>query len=53
MRGYSAILKAFLLEMKELEIIEYPDTLIDATVALLHNPQLLSVFVTIVFKKTK
>lgn len=52
-RGYSATLKAFLLEMKELEVMEYPDTLIDATMALLHNSQLLSVFVTIIFKKTK
>lgn len=38
--------------MKELEISEYPDSLIEATFAFLNNPELLSVFITIIFKKT-
>lgn len=51
--GYNIILRAFLLEMKALEIDQYPDSLIEASIALLGNTQLLSVFVTIVFLKTK
>lgn len=35
--GYNIILKAFLLEMKELDIVEYPDSLIDATLNLLNH----------------
>lgn len=36
--GYVNIIKAFLMEMKELEINEYPDSLIEATHSLLSNP---------------
>ena len=35
--GYNILLKAFLLEMKELDIIDYPDSLIEASMALLNN----------------
>ena len=45
-------MKAFLLEMKERDILMYPDSLVDASLSLLANSSLLSVFMTIVFKKT-
>lgn len=51
--GYKNILKAFLLEMKELDILEYPDALVEASLSLLNNNELLSIFVHIAFKKTK
>jgi hypothetical protein len=39
--------------MKELDIIDYPDSLIEASMALMNNPELASIFITIIFKKTK
>lgn len=36
--GYRCIVKSILLELKTRKITEYPDTLIDATVALVENP---------------
>eukprot|EP00347_Sterkiella_histriomuscorum_P013888 403362980 len=50
--GYRIILKAVLIEMKQRKITEYPDSLIDATMTLIHNTQLLNVFLQIVFLKT-
>lgn len=50
--GYQDILKAMLLELKEREIVSYPEALKDVTCAMLYNEKLLNVFVTIVFKKT-
>mmetsp|Transcript_34849 Transcript_34849/g.26015 ORF Transcript_34849/g.26015 Transcript_34849/m.26015 type:complete len:163 (+) Transcript_34849:2354-2842(+) len=38
--------------MKEWEVSEYPDPLIEASCSFLRNPQLLTVFVTTIFKKT-
>jgi hypothetical protein len=38
--------------MKELDVIDYPDSLIDAINNFLRNPELITVFVLIVFQKT-
>ena len=38
--------------MKSIEIAEYPDAFIEASQTFLNNPELLSVFVTMIFKKT-
>ena len=38
--------------MKERDVMFYPDALVEASLALINNEKLLSVFVTIVFKKT-
>ena len=39
--------------MKGMEVAEYPDAFIEASVTFLKNPTLLTAFVSIVFKKTK
>jgi hypothetical protein len=44
--------KAIIVELKERNINDYPDALVETTVTLVKNTQLLSVFVAIVFKKT-
>jgi len=46
------IVKSILVEMKERSILEYPDSLIDATMAIVQNPELLTVLMTIIFQKT-
>lgn len=38
--------------MKALEIFSYPDSLIEATLSFLHNTELLTVFISILFNKT-
>ena len=43
--GYRVIVKSVLIELKERNIADYPDSIIDATLALLQNTQLLNVFV--------
>ena len=50
--GYTKILKAILLEMKERDVSFYPEALKEATCALLANEKLVNVFVTIVFTRT-
>lgn len=35
--GYKEVLKAFLLEMKEIDIVDYPDSLVEASLAFLRN----------------
>lgn len=50
--GYSVILKSFLLELKARKVTEYPEVMLIASYALLHNNELLSVFLMIVFQKT-
>jgi len=39
--------------MKDLSILSYPDAFLEAALTFLSNPSLLTVFVTIIFKKTK
>ena len=39
--------------MNDLDINEFPDAFLDASVTFLNNPQLLTMFVNIIFKKTK
>lgn len=51
--GYTKIIKAIILEMKEREIQFYPEALKEATCALLANEKLVNVFVVIVFSKTQ
>jgi hypothetical protein len=38
--------------LKERAVTDYPDSLVDAMVALVQNPQLVTVFMTIIFLKT-
>ncbi|OMJ90926.1 hypothetical protein SteCoe_6590 [Stentor coeruleus] len=50
--GYKILLKAFLIEMKERLIIEYPEALISCACKVLYNPRMLNVMVKILFSKT-
>lgn len=50
--GYSLIIKSIFHQMKTREILEYPDSLVDATCALLANEKILQVLIEIIFKKT-
>ena len=50
--GYRVIVKSLLLELKMRKVTEYPDSLIDATTALIENPQLLTVVTNVVFLRT-
>jgi hypothetical protein len=50
--GYKLVVKSILLELKQRSINEYPDSLIDTTLELIQNPELLTVMMTIVFSKT-
>ena len=51
--GYVQILKAFTNQMKQLPVSKYSDEFVNAYIALLSNPALLTAFVQIIFKKTK
>ena len=51
--GYAKIIKTFLIELKERDIKAYPDSMVDASVALLDNPRLLNAFCGIILQKTK
>lgn len=46
------IVRSLLLELKQRSITEYPDSLIETTMELIQNPELLTVMMTIVFQKT-
>ena len=50
--GYKILFKAFLIEMKEREIIEYPEALISCACKILYNTKMLNVIVRIIFSKT-
>lgn len=50
--GYTQLLKALLCEMKKRAIMDYPDSLVDASIKILANEKLLNIFITILFKKT-
>lgn len=50
--GYKVLLKAFLIELKERAIAEYPEALVECTAILLQNVRLLNVMVRIIFSKT-
>jgi Protein of unknown function (DUF1765) len=50
--GYRQIVKSILIELKQRRITEYPDSLVEATLSLIENPELLTVLLTIVFQKT-
>ena len=47
--GYSLILKSFLLEMKQRNVFTYPDSLVEASLELLRNDKLITVFSPIIF----
>lgn len=51
--GYSKIVKTFLIELKEKDVKAYPDSMLDASVALLDNTRLLNPFCGIVLQKTR
>lgn len=50
--GYRCIVRSVLQELKSRKVNEYPDTLIEATFALVENTQLLTVMTNIIFLKT-
>ena len=50
--AYNPFLKAFLLELKERSIVEYPEILIDCACTLLYNLKMLNILVRILFSKT-
>ena len=51
--GYNTLIKSFLIELKRKDVKHYPEALISLSISLLKNEKLLSVFVTILFNKTK
>jgi len=51
--GYRVLLKSFLVELKNREILKYPVTLKQAAANILLNEKLLNVFVTLIYNKTK
>ena len=50
--GYKVLLSSFLIEMKEREVIEYPEALISCACKILCNPKMLNIMVRILFSKT-
>jgi Protein of unknown function (DUF1765) len=50
--GYRLIVRSVILELKQRPINEYSDSLIEATLALCSNSELVTVFMTIVFQRT-
>lgn len=50
--GYKVLLKAFLIEMKERNITEYPEALVKCACKILYNPKMLNIMVVILFSKT-
>lgn len=52
-QDYKYVLRAFLEEMQEMEVGDYPDAFIDASLNFLNNTSLLTTFVNVVFLKTK
>ena len=50
--GYRVIVKTILLEMKEREIVKYPDSLITVSGSLVKNTYLLASFMRLLFKRT-
>lgn len=51
--GYGEILHTFLIKFKDTEVNKLPDSLIDASIQLLHNNSIFSVFIEILLTKTK
>ena len=50
--GYGLIIRSFLIEMKSRKLAEYPVAMLQCSQSLLHNPDLLSLFVRLLFSKT-
>jgi len=50
--GYKFIVRSIIFELKTRPITELPDPLVDATLTLIKNTDLLSIFVTIIFSRT-
>ena len=50
--GYNVLIKNFLIEMKKRDLKKLPEALIDASVALLRNEKLLSIYIAIIYNKT-
>ena len=51
--GYTVLVKSFLSEMRHRDILDYPDDLKKAIDALLVNKNLLTIFVHMVFQRTR
>lgn len=51
--GYKILVNIFLTELKNKSILNYPESMKDASIALLLNEKLLNNFVIIVYKNTK
>ena len=51
--GYNILIKSFLIELKRRNVKHYPEALISVSTSLLKNEKLLSVFITILYNKTK
>ncbi len=50
--GYKMIVRSILYELKTRPVNEYPDPLVEVTLTLIQNSELLSTFVTIIFSRT-
>lgn len=50
--GYGVIIRSFIMEMKGRKLQEYPNTMTQCSLFLLNNPNLLSLFVRLIFAKT-
>lgn len=51
--GYQEIVRSFLVEMQIRDISNYPDKLIDASEALMHDSKLLNIMITTVYSKSQ
>lgn len=51
--GYGVLIKSFLVELKERDILKYPTSLKQAAVGFLINEKLLNIMVSILYHKTK
>lgn len=51
--GYPVLIKAFLVELKNKDVKRYPQPLLNTSYSLLKNEKLLTVFVSIIYNKTR
>jgi len=51
--GYTVLIKAFLVALKQKDVKAYPEAMISASLAFLKNEKLLNTYVAIVYNKTR
>jgi len=51
--GYTILVKALLVSLKQREVKAYPEALVNASIAFLKNEKLLNTYIAIVYNKTK